>query len=143
MEPISVFFSTALGYILKSAWQTKAANTAKEELTGSFWKWIRPKFIKDIPKIETNTEDEDIVTKTEEKLLELIKSEAFFTELSKRVMELQKAGIKEKNIFSGNIKRIKKIRIGDKEYNANDIYDRKNIFEGNVEDGEEFILGDG
>ncbi|NOQ28377.1 MAG: hypothetical protein GQ564_23690 [Bacteroidales bacterium] len=143
MEPISIFLSTALGYILKSAWQTKAAKTAKEELVGGFWKWIRPKFIKDIPKIETNTEDEDIATKTEEKLLELIKSEDFFTELSKRVEELQKAGIKEKNIFSGNIKRMKKIRIGDKEYNANDIYTRKNIFEGDVEDGEEFILGDG
>ena len=143
MEPISVFLSTALGYILNSAWQTKAANTAKEELVGSFWKWIRPRFIKDIPEIETNTKDEDIAIKTEEKLLELIKNEDFFTELSKRVEELQKAGIKEKNIFSGNIKRIKKIRIGDKEYNANDIYDRKNIFKGDVEDGEEFILGDG
>ncbi len=143
MEPLSIFLTTALGYILKSASETKTANTAKEELIGVFWQWIRPLFIKDIPEIETKTEDEETQKKAEEKLLELIKDEEFMSELLKKVEELQKAGVKEKNIFTGNIKRMKKIRIGDKEYNPNENFDRKNIFEGDVEDGEEFTLGDG
>ena len=143
MEPLSTFLSTALGYILKSALETKAANSAKEELVANFWQWIRPFFIKDIPEIETKTDDEETQKKVEEKLLELIKDEKFIIELSKKIKDLQKAGIKEKNIFTGNLKHIKKIRIGDKEYNPNEKFDRKNIFKGDVEDSEEFILGDG
>jgi hypothetical protein len=143
MEPISIILTTALGYILKSASETKIANTAKDELVGGFWKWIRPLFIKDIPEIENKTDDEETIKKAEDKLLELIKDERFIAELLTKVEELQKAGIKEKNIFTGNIKRMKKIRIGDNEYNPNDTFVHKNIFEGDVEDGEEFILGDG
>ena len=78
-----------------------------------------------------------------EKLLELIQNEDFFNELVKRVNELQKAGIKEKNIVRQDIKRVKKIKIGDKEYSPTDNFDRKNIVEGNIEDADEFILGDG
>lgn len=96
MEAISIFLSTALGYILKSASESKVANTAKEELLGGFWQWVRPLFIEDIPEIENKADNEEIVKKTEEKLLELIKNEAFFNELAKRIDELQKAGVKEK-----------------------------------------------
>jgi hypothetical protein len=39
--------------------------------------------------------------------------------------------------------RVKKIKIGDKEFNANDTFDRKNIVEGDIADADEFILGDG
>jgi hypothetical protein len=143
MEPLSILLTTALGYILKSASETETAKTAKEELAGGFWKWIRPLFIEDIPEIETKANEEETIKKAEEKLLELIKDEKFLAELLSKVEELQKAGIIEKNIFTGNIKHMKKIRIGDKEYNPNDTYNRKNIFTGDVEDGEEFILGDG
>ena len=145
MEPLSTFLSTVLGYILKSASKTKVANTVKEELLGGFWQWIRPLFIKDIPQIETKPDDEKIQQKAEEKLLELIKDETFFNELAKRIEELQKAGIKEKNIYKGgDIKRVKKIRIGDKIYNPHETYIRKNVFEGGkIRDVDEFHLGDG
>lgn len=143
MEPLSIFLTTALGYILKSASETKTVNTSKEELLGGFWAWVRPLFIKDIPEIETKPDDIETQNKTTEKLIELIKDEKFMSELLKKVEDLQKAGIKEKNIFEGDLKRIKKIRIGDKEYNPNESYSRKNIFKGNVEDADEFTLGDG
>ena len=42
-----------------------------------------------------------------------------------------------------DIKRVKKIKIGDKEYSPDENFDRKNIVEGNIEDADEFILGDG
>ena len=64
METISVFLSTALGYILKSASETKAANNAKEELVGGFWQWIRQWFVKDIPEIENNAANEEVIKKT-------------------------------------------------------------------------------
>ena len=143
MESISTFLTVALGHILKGALESKAASTAKEELLGGFWQWVRPLFIEDIPEIENEANNKETIKKTEQKLLELIKNESFFNELAKRVDKLQKAGVKEKNIYEGDLKRIKKIRIGDKEYNPNETYDRKNIFKGNVEDADEFILGDG
>jgi hypothetical protein len=143
MEPISSFFAAALGYILKSAAQSKTAQTAKEEILGKFWHWIRPSFIKDMPEIEKNLKSPDIETKIHEKLLELIQNEKFFNELVKKVNELQKAGIKEKNIVKKDIKRVKKIKIGDKEFSPDDNFDRKNIVEGSIEDADEFILGDG
>jgi len=143
MEPISTFLTTALGYILKGAAQSKVAQTAKEELLGRFWNWVRPFFIRDIPEAEENPEAPETETKAQEKLLKLIQDEKFFNELVKRVNELQKAGIKEKNIIKKDIKRVKKIKIGDKEYSPTDNFDRKNIVEGNIEDADEFVLGDG
>ncbi|MDY6836065.1 MAG: hypothetical protein SVY53_14835, partial [Chloroflexota bacterium] len=104
---------------------------------------IRPRFIEDVPHIEEEPDSPETKTKTQDKLLELVRDEAFFKELVERVAELQQAGIKEKNIVGGDIKLVKKIRIGDKEYSPDDIYDRKNIVEGNIEDAEEFTLGDG
>src|SRR5207249_2505833 len=114
MEPISTFLLTALGYILKGAAQSKTAATAKEELLGGFWHWIRPFFIKDLPETEEKPDDPETESKVHDKLLELIHNEDFFNELVKRVHELQKAGIKEKNIVKKDIKRVKKIKIGDK-----------------------------
>ena len=143
MEPLSTFLTTALSYILKGAAQSKAAKTAKEELLGSFWRWIRPFFIKDLPETEEKPEAPETVTKAHEKLLELIRDEDFFNELVKRVDELQKAGIKEKNIVKGGIKRVKKIEIGDREFLPTDNFDRKNIVEGGIEDAGEIIIGDG
>lgn len=143
MEPFSTFLTVALGYILKSASQSKAADTAKEELLGGFWQWVRPLFIEDITDIEEKPGAEETETKAHEKLLDLIKDENFFNELVKRVNELQQAGIKEKNIVRKDIKRVKKIKIGDKEYSPTDNFDRKNIVEGNIEGADEFILGDG
>ena len=100
MEPLSAFLTTALGYILKSAAQSGIAKTAKEELLGGFWRWLRPKFIKDLP--ETLATE----TKAHERLLELIQDEGFFNELVKRVAKLQEAGIKEKNTAKSNRKNI-------------------------------------
>ena len=143
MEPLSTFLTTALGYILKGAAQSKVTKTAKEELLGRFWSWIRPFFIRDLPETEEKPTAPETETRAHEKLLELIQDKDFFNELVKRVNELQRAGIKEKNIVKKDIKRVKKIKIGDKEYSPTDNFDRKNIVEGNVEDADEFIFGDG
>lgn len=144
MEPISAILGTALGYILKGAAASKTAGEAKEELLSGFWRWVRPLFVKDLPEIEQAPESESTEQKAAQKLLQLVEEdEAFFQELLKKVAELQKAGIREKNIVTSDIKRVKKIKIGDKVYDPNESYDRKNIVEGNVEDADEFILGDG
>ena len=143
METISTFLTIAAGYILKGAAQSKAAETAKEELLGGLWKWARSVFIKEIPEAETSADDPQTQEKIQHKLLALIEDENFFNELDKHVTALQKAGIKEKNIVRMDIKRVKKIKIGDKSYSPDESFDRKNIVGGNVEDVEEFILGDG
>lgn len=143
MEPISTFLTVALGYIIKGAAQSSAAKSAKEELLGSFWQWIRPRFIKDVPDIETNPDTAGTQGGIEEKLMGLIQDENFFNELVNRVNELQQEGIREKNIVFKDIKRVRKIRIGDREYHPNKPFDRMNIVEGNIEDADEFILGDG
>lgn len=143
MEPVSTFLSLALGYILQGASQSKTAETAKDEMLGAFWQWVRPLFLKDVPEAEEQPDTEATESKMNETLLELIKDEKFFDELVKRVNALQKAGVKEKNIVHKDIKGVKKIRIGDKEYNPDETFDRKNIVEGNIENAEEFTLGDG
>ena len=143
MEPVSTILLTALGYILKGAAQSKTAETAKDEALGHFWSWIRPRFIKEVPEIEKKSDSPETEEKALKKLVELIQDKAFFEELLAHVAEFQKAGIKEKNILKKDLKRIKIIRIGDKEYSPDDSYQRKNIVEGKVEDVDEFILGDG
>ncbi len=143
MEPISTFLIAAAGYILKGAAQSKAAETAKEDLLSRFWQWARPYFIKDVPEAEDQPDAPETEEKTAEKLLALIQDQAFFDELARRVQELQQAGIKEKNIVRKDIKRVKRIKIGDRMYTPDEPFDRKNIVEGSVEDADEFILGDG
>lgn len=143
MEPISAFLMAATGYILKGAAQSKAAQTAKEEMLGGFWGWIRPLFIKDVPEIEDKPDAPEVEAKTQQRLLELVKDEAFFSELSKRVAALRQSGIREKNIVRGDIINVRKIKIGDRELSPNESYDRKNIVEGSVRDADEFTLGDG
>jgi len=145
MEPITitVFLSTAAGYILKSAAQSKAAERAKEELLSHFWQWVRPYFINDVPQVETAPEAPSTEAKVQQTLLALIEDEAFFHELVRRVTALQQAGIKEKNIVRQDIKRVKRIKIGDKAYAPGESFDRKNIVGGSVEDADEFRLGDG
>ena len=143
MEPITVFLATAAGYILKSAAQSKTAERAKEELLSHFWHWVRPYFIKDAPELETNPETPAAEAKVQQTLLALIEDEAFFNELVRRVTALQQAGLKEKNIVRQDIKRVKRIKIGDKTYAPDEPFDRKNIVAGSVEDADEFILGDG
>jgi hypothetical protein len=143
MEPITVFLATAAGYILKSAAQSKAVETAKEELLSHFWQWVRPYFIKDMPEVETDPDAPTTEASVQQTLLALIEDEAFFNELVRRVTALQQAGIKEKNIVRQDIKRVKKIKIGDKTYAPDEPFDKKNIVAGSVEDADEFILGDG
>ncbi|MEI6139219.1 MAG: hypothetical protein WCP85_08140 [Mariniphaga sp.] len=143
MESISTIVTAALGYILKGASQSKVAETAKEELLGGFWKWVRPWFIRDVLEVEEKPDTAETETKTGKKLLELIKDEKFFDELARRVTELQKAGIKEKNIVRGSIEDMEEITIGDKVYLPNETYQRKNIVEGSVKGGKIFVLGDG
>ena len=132
MEAISVL-TAAAGYVLKAIEKSKTAEKAKESLLSAFWQWIRPLFLVDEPK-------EEEVIKT---LLEKIKEEDFFKELQSKVEELQKAGVKEKNIVKQDLLRVKKIKIGDKEYHPNETYSRKNIVEGKISDADEFTLGDG
>ncbi|MBA7584765.1 hypothetical protein ES708_26725 [subsurface metagenome] len=143
MEPISAILAAAAGYILKGAAQSKAAGKVKEELLGNFWLWVHPYFIKDITEAETTPEAPATEEKVQDKLIALVENEEFFNELVKRVTALQQSGIIEKNIVKGSIKRVKRIRIGDKFYNPNESYNRKNIVEGSVEDADDFILGDG
>lgn len=50
---------------------------------------------------------------------------------------------REKNVVGRDIKRVKKIKIGDKQDTAGEPVDRKNIVGGGVEDADEFTLGDG
>ena len=143
MEPITVFLATAAGYILKSAAQSKAAETAKEELLGRFWQWARPWFIKDAPELETEPDSPAVESKVQQTLLALVEDETFFNELARRVEELRQAGVKEKNIVRQDIRRVKKIKIGDKTYAPGEYFDHKNIVAGSVEDADEFTLGDG
>lgn len=143
MEPISTILLSAAGYILKGAAHSKTADKAKEQVLGSFWKWIKPKFIKDVPQIEEKPDDPETEKKTYDHLLELVKDEHFFQELLQQLATLQHAGIREKNIARKDIERVKRIRIGDKDYNPDEQYTRKNIVEGHVRDADEFILGDG
>ena len=140
---ISLLLSKAAGYILKGAAQSKTAEKAKEEVLGRFWNWIKPKFMKEVPEIEDKPDAPETEAKTQERLLELAKDKDFFEELVRHVTALQQAGIKEKNIVKKNIEQVKKVRIGDKEYAFNEIYDRKNIVEGEVKNVDEFTLGDG
>jgi hypothetical protein len=42
-----------------------------------------------------------------------------------------------------DIKRVKRIKIGDKSYGPHEPFDKKNIVAGSVEDADEFTLGDG
>jgi len=143
MEPISAMLALAAGYILKGAAQSKAAGAAKEEMLGAFWQWVRPLFLEEVPEAETSPESPETEVKVQEKLLELVEDEGFFNELVKRVNALQQAGIREKNIVRGDILRVKKIKIGDKTWSPDELFDRKNIVEGSVSDADEFTLGDG
>ena len=93
--------------------------------------------------MEEKPDTAETETKTGQKLMELIKDEKFFDELVKRVSELQKAGIREKNIVRGSIEDMEEITIGDKVYSPNETYQRKNIVEGSVKSGKKFVLGDG
>jgi hypothetical protein len=143
MEPITTILATAAGYILKGAAQSKTAGKAKEQVLSTFWKWIRPKFIKEVPELENDPEAPETVAKTQTHLLELVKDETFFSELQQKITELQQAGIKEKNIVKNDITGVQRIRIGDKWYSPNEPWDKKNIVQGTVRDADEFILGDG
>jgi nitrogenase subunit NifH len=140
---ISLLLSKAAGYILKGAAQSKAVENAKEEVLGKFWNWIKPKFIKEVPEIEDKPDSPETETKTQERLLELVKDETFFEELAQQVATLQQAGITEKNIVKKSLVQVKKVHIGDKVYAPTESYDRKNIVEGEVKNVDEFILGDG
>jgi hypothetical protein len=143
MEPISTIIAAAAGYILKAAAQSKTALDAREEILGKFWRWIRSRFIKEIPAIQQQPDSPETADKIQERLLELINDEHFFKELQQQVTALRQAGIKEKNIVKKDIINVKRIRIGDREYTPDEQYDRKNIAEGNIENADEFILGDG
>src|SRR5690349_1776987 len=116
MEPISAFLLTAAGYILKGAAQSKTAKAAKGDLLQGFWNWLKPLFLEKIPEIEEKPQSQEVETKTQEHLLELIRNETFYKELEQRVNALRQAGIKEKNIVRGDIEPVKRIRIGDKVY---------------------------
>jgi len=145
MEPITIstLFAAALGYILKGAAQSKAADNAKEELLGGFWQWIRPLFIKDVPEIEERPDETVVETKSSDRLRELMRDEGFTIELVDWVDRLKKSGIKEKNIIDGNLIDIDEIIIGDKTYTPQDEFNRKNVVKGDVKNVKRFTLGDG
>ncbi|MBL7827455.1 MAG: hypothetical protein JNJ57_12535 [Saprospiraceae bacterium] len=142
MDPITIL-SAALGFLFQGAAQSKTAEKAKNELLDGFWQWIRPLFLEDVPEVAENPDAPEVQEQAGKKLLALAQDEQFFQELAQRVAKLQQAGVRQKNVVESDITRVKKIRIGDKEYNPNDRYDMKNIFKGNVSDADEFILGDG
>jgi len=136
MESISITLTAALGYILKGAAQSKMPEGAKEEILSNFWNWIKPFFIKEVPRMEEKPSAPETEINTQEQLLLMIKDEAFFNELAAHVSELREAGIKEKHIVMADIERVKKIRIGDKAYSPTDFYERKTMAEGNITDAE-------
>jgi len=138
---ISTILTSAAGYIIKGAAESKTAKEAKESLLSGLWHWVAPYLLEDIPDADTDSPEQE--AKIHQKLVELSQDEAFFDELTKRVAALKAAGIQEKNIVRKDIKNVKKIKIGDKAYNPHESYNRKNIVEGNVEGADEFILGDG
>lgn len=141
---ISTLFSAATGYLLKGAAKSKVVKEASEELLGAFWDWIAPLFLEAVPELETAPEAPATTQKVQARLLELAEQDAtFFDTLAAKVAELQAAGIQEKNIVEKDLIRVKKIKIGDKTYDPSESYTRKNIVKGNVEDADEFILGDG
>ena len=143
MEPVSVILSTAVGYALKAITESKAADTAKEEVLGKFWKWIKPCFLKELPQIETANADADTASIIQAVLAERVKDEPFLEKLVQELEVLKRAGIKEKNIVSGDIAHVKKVAIGDKTDSPYEQFDRKNIVEGNITNVGEFNLGDG
>ncbi len=145
MEPvtISVILISALKYIFKAAGDTKLVKDAENSALSKFWGWIKPHIVKTVPEIESKPDDEETENKTKDRLLELVKDEAFFKELVSQVEALKKAGVTEKNIVKADLKNIKVVRIGDRSYSGDDRYDRKNIFEGNAEGMDEFNVGDG
>lgn len=93
MESISTLLTAAAGYVLKAVSESKTAETAKESLLSAFWQWIRPIFLTDEP-----NEVEALKT-----IIEKIKEEVFFKELQSKIVALQKAGVKEKNIVKKDI----------------------------------------
>ena len=143
MEPITTLLATAAGYILKGAADSKTAATAKEQLLGNFWKWIKPKFIKELPAIEDKPEDPATARGVEHRLQELIVDENFFQQLQQQITLLRQAGITEKNIVTKDITNVKKIHIGDRDRLPGETYQRKNIIEGNITGADELTLGDG
>ena len=143
MEPITSLISAAIGYILKGAANSKAADTVKEQALDTFWRWIRPKFIKAVPEIEKTPESPETVSKTRLHLIELLKDASFLQELQQQIDLVQQAHITEKNIVKKDIIAVGKVHIGDKIGEPGETWNHKNIVEGNVINAAEFTLGDG
>ena len=143
MEPVNVILSTAANYVLKAITESKTAGTAREEVLGKFWKWIKPSFLKDLPQIETANADANTASKIQAVLAEQVKEGQFLEKLVQELEILKRAGIKEKNIVSGDIANVNKVTIGDKDNYAYEQFNRKNIVEGNITNVSEFNLGDG
>ena len=140
---IETIFPPAVGYILKAISESKAGKTIKEDLLKAFWLKVRPKFVREQKEIE-NLDSKEAEEKIMARLSELIKDESFLQELATEVEKLQNAGIKVKNIVRGSIQDVVgDVHIGDKTYNPNENYDRKNILEGDVKNVDSFRLGDG
>ncbi len=143
MEPISTLLTIAAGYILKGAAQSKTAATAREQVLHTFWKWIRPRFIKEVPGIEETPDNPDTIAATEQHLLHLAEDEQFFRELQQQVATLREKGITSKNVVKGSISDVKNIRIGDRYYAVGEHYINKNVIEGDISNADTFTLGDG
>ena len=98
MEPVSVIVTTALGYILSAASQSKAAEDAKEEVLSGFWKWVKGRFIKankekQIQQIDQAPQSEDLQEKIKGSLYELMHDPEFTNELQQQLSELKSKGI--------------------------------------------------
>jgi hypothetical protein len=70
-----------------------------------------------MPEIEEKSDGPEVQAKTQAVLLEMVKDASFFNELEKKVAELRKAGVKEKNNFKGRHRR-----------SRGDCHRRQNIF---------------
>jgi len=143
MEPISIIVSTTVGYVLKAISESKTAETAKEEVLGEFWKKIKPSFLKELPHLKKADADSDTASKIGAVLTERVKDEQFLKKLVQELEVLKRAGIKEKNIVSGDLDNVKKVAIGDRTNSPYEQFERKNIVEGNITNVSEFTLGDG
>lgn len=130
--------------LLSIASKSKTAEKAQNQLLEGLWNWIRPYLIEDVPALETAPPSEETTPQLEARLKQLVEEDpAFLAELLARLEQVEQADIIEKNIVRKSIEGVKRIKIGDKEYNPEEKYTRKNIVEGDVKDADEFTLGDG
>src|SRR5690606_9099717 len=125
-EPIGLVLQKIAGYVLKAAALKSVATSEVESRLLMFWKVLRPHFIKIIPKIESEQNDEKTEIITQKILLAMVKEdETFFKKLTEQTANFQLGGIKERTIKNNIMQKRKIIQIGSNEYSPNQSFGSK------------------